>query len=97
MNHFYVTLASDSSGYYLPHIKIANFRTKLAIHIVLEPDKWEVGLVEISNRIGYKNRLLYNILCLDSTQIKFPLKHYESFYDLIANLARNFKSYNRKE
>jgi hypothetical protein len=43
-----VTLPLDSSGYFFPHNTIANFRTKLATLIELKPDKWEVGLVEIS-------------------------------------------------
>jgi hypothetical protein len=48
MDHFYVTIPSDSSGYYFPRNKIENFRTKLATPIELEHNKWEVGLVEIS-------------------------------------------------
>ena len=48
MEHFYVTLPSDSSSYYFPSNIIANFKTKLATPIELQPEKWEVGLVEIS-------------------------------------------------
>jgi len=48
MDHFYVTLPSGSSGFHFPNNTIANYRTKLATPIELEPNKWEVGLVEIS-------------------------------------------------
>ena len=78
MDHFYITLPSDSSGYYFPANTIANFRTKLATPLELEHDKWEVGLVEISYPKGYKKRFLHNTLRLDSEEIKFPVKHYES-------------------
>jgi len=97
MDHFYVTLPSDSSAYFFPNNTIASFRTKLATPIELEPDKWEVGLVEISYARGYKKRLLYNTLRFDSTPINFPVKHYESLNELIAHLTRNFKSPIRKE
>jgi hypothetical protein len=36
--------------------------------------------------------LLYNTLLLDSQEIAFPVKHYESLYDLIANLPHFFES-----
>jgi hypothetical protein len=52
----------------------------------LEHDKLEVGLVEISYPKGYKKRLQYNALRLNSTEINFPLKHYESIYDFFINL-----------
>ena len=91
MDHFYVTLPSDSSGY-LPRNTTANFRNKLATPIELEPDKWEVGLVEIPYPKGYKKCLLHNTVRLDSMEIKFPIKHYESVYDLTANKPRFFKS-----
>ena len=53
MEHFYVTLPSDSSGYYFPNT-IANFKTKLDTPIELKPDEWDVGLVKISYRKGCK-------------------------------------------
>ena len=62
MEHFYVTLPSDSSGYYFPNKIIANFKTKLAKRIELKPDEWEVGLVEISYYKGCKKLFLLNTL-----------------------------------
>jgi len=47
MDHFYVTLPSDSSGYYFQANTIAEFRTKLATPLELEQGKCEVGLIEI--------------------------------------------------
>jgi hypothetical protein len=83
MEHFYVTSPSDSSGYYFLSNTIANFKTKLATPLELQPNKWEVGLVEISYPKGCKKLFLLNTLRLDSEEISFPVKHYESLYDLI--------------
>jgi hypothetical protein len=77
-----LTLPSDSSGYYFPCNTIDNFKTKLSTPIELEPDKWEDGLVEISYPKGYKKLFLLNTLRLDLAEISFPVKHYESVYDL---------------
>ena len=73
MDHFYVTLPSDISGYYFPSNTINNIRTKLATPIEFERDRWEVGLVEISYPKGYKNRFLHNTIRLDSTEIIYPV------------------------
>ena len=86
MNRFYATLPSDSSGYYFPTNTIADFRTKLGTPLELEHDKWVVGLVEISYPNGYKTRLLHNTLRLDSEEITFPVKHYESMFYLVTNM-----------
>jgi hypothetical protein len=77
MTHFYVSLPSDSSGYF-PSNTIANFTNKLATPIQLKPDEWEVGLVKISYPKGCKKHFLLNTLRLDSEEISFPVKHYES-------------------
>ena len=55
MDNFYVTLSSESSGYYYPANTIANFKTTIATPLELQHNKWEVGLVEISYSNGYKN------------------------------------------
>ena len=77
---------------FFPHNTIANFRTKLPTPIEFEHDKWKVRLVEISYPKGYWKSLLYITLRLDSTEIKFPVKHYEFLYDLITNLPQFFES-----
>jgi hypothetical protein len=46
MDHFYVTLSSDSPVFFSQNIK-ASFRTKLANAIELLHGKWEGGLVEV--------------------------------------------------
>ena len=56
MDNFYVTLPADGSGYYYPANTIANFTTKIATPHELQPNKWEVGLVEILFPDGYKKR-----------------------------------------
>jgi hypothetical protein len=87
MDHFYVTLPSDSSEHYFPQNTIANFGTKLATPIELEPHMWEVGLIEISYPKGYRKQAKYNVLKLDSREIKFPVRH-----ELFTVLTRYFKS-----
>ena len=88
---FYVTLPSDSSSYYFPANTFAEFGTKLDTPLELEHDKWEVGLVEISYPKGYKKRFLHNTLRLDSEEFKFPVKHYESVFDLLTNIPRFYE------
>jgi len=87
---FYVTLPSDSSSYYFPANTFAEFGTKLDTPLELEHDKWEVGLVEISYPKGYKKRFLHNTLRFDSEEFKFPVKHYESVFDL-TNIPRFYE------
>ena len=53
MDLFNVALPSESSGYFLPRIAVANFRNKLAIPTELETEKLEDGLVEMSSPKGY--------------------------------------------
>ena len=86
MDRFYITLPSDSSGYYFPANTIADFRSKLATPLELEHEKWEVGLVEISYPKGQERRFLHNTIRLDSEEITFPVKHYESMFDLLTNI-----------
>jgi len=64
MDHFYITLPSDVSGYYSSANTIEDYRTKLATPLELEHDKWEVGLVEISYPKDNKKRYLHNTLSL---------------------------------
>jgi len=92
MDHFYVTLPSDSSGYYFPYNTTANFITNLAIPIKLEPNKWDVGLVVISYRKGYKKRLLHNTIRLDSMEINFRVKHYEC----LMIFSRNYPNFSNR-
>ena len=75
MEQFYVVFPSESSSYYFPRNTIAKFRTKLTTPIEIEPDKRELGLIEIPYPKGYKNPIQQNILRLGSTEIKFPVRH----------------------
>ena len=89
-----MTLPSDSSGSYFPSNTIANFKTKFTTLIELEPYKWEVGLVEISYPKGTKKLFLLSTLRLESAEISFPVKHYESVYDL-TNLPHFWEPYKK--
>jgi len=86
MDNFYVTLPSDSSGYYYPANTIANFTTKLATPLEFQHNKWEVGLVQISYPNGYTKHFRHNTVRLDSQDVIFPVKHYESMLDLLTNI-----------
>ena len=48
----------------------------------MEPKEWEVELVEISYPKGYKKRFGHNTIRLDSQDVIFPVKHYESLFHL---------------
>jgi hypothetical protein len=89
MDQFYV-IFHQIIGNSFSNNTITSFTSKLATPIEIEPCKREVGVDDISCPKGYRKLLLYNTLPLDSTQIKFPVKHYESLYDLIVNLAQFF-------
>jgi len=91
MDHFYLTLPSDSSGYYFPANTIADFRTKLATPLELEHGKWEVRLIEISYPKEKKKLSLDNTLHLDSEEITFHVKHYESVFDPLTNIPRFYE------
>jgi hypothetical protein len=86
MGYFYVTLPSDSSSLYFAANTIGNFTTKLATPLELQHDKCEIGLVEISYPNGYKKRIKHNTIYLDSQEIIFPVKDYESMLDLLRNI-----------
>jgi hypothetical protein len=86
MGNFYVTLPSDSSGLYLPANTIPNFTSKLATPLELQHGRWEVSLVEISYPSGYKKRFRHNTNRLDSQEIIFPVKEYQSMLDLLTNI-----------
>jgi hypothetical protein len=92
MDQFYVVLPSDSSAYYFPRNTFSNFRTKLDTPVELEPDKWEVGLVEISYPKSYKKQQLHNTMSLDYMEIKFPFRHYTSLHDIFVTLKKHFKT-----
>jgi hypothetical protein len=95
MDNFYVTLPSDSSGYY-PAKTIANFTTKLATPLELQHNKWEVGLLEISYSNGYKKSFRHNTIRLDSQEVIFPVKDYESMLDLVTNIPNLLEPCKRK-
>ena len=52
----------------------------------MEHGKWEVGLIGISYLKEYIKRSLLNIFRLDSEEITFPVKHYESVFDRIPQI-----------
>ena len=54
----------------------------------MQPDTWEVGVVEISYPKGCKKRFLHNSIRLGSEEFTFPVKHYESLLDLLTNTPR---------
>ena len=95
MEQFYLTLPSDSAGYYFPSNTIANFTTKLATPIQLRPSEWDVGLDEITYPRGCKKHLLIDTFRLGSEEFSFPVKHYESVHDLLAHLPYFREAYKK--
>jgi hypothetical protein len=91
MDHFYVTLPSDSSADYFPNNTIANFTTKLTMPIELKHDDWEVGLVEISYPTGCRKRTRQNTLRRGNVKIDLPVNHYSSMLDLALELSKHYK------
>jgi hypothetical protein len=55
MEHFYVTLPSNSSFQYYGKQSMSNYKTKLAKDIHLNVDEWEVGLAEFIYPISWHN------------------------------------------
>ena len=55
MDHFYITLPSNSSEAYYGKQPMCNFKTRLAKPIQLPVDEWEVGLAEIIYPHTWKN------------------------------------------
>lgn len=47
LNHFYVTLPSNSSLSFYGHQKPSNYKTRLSSAVNLDPTLWEVGLSQI--------------------------------------------------
>jgi hypothetical protein len=92
-----VVLPSDNSGHYFPRNTLANYTTKLSTPIELEPNIWEVGLVEISYPKGYKKQPLHNILKVHSMEIEFPIRHYTSLRVFFLSLKRHFKTPEEKQ
>jgi hypothetical protein len=87
MEHFYVTLPSDSSRRYYPQNTIAKYRTKLAAPIQLSQHEWEVGLGDVSYPIGLSQAqdalLSISVLILEDATIHFPVQNYRELDDLI--------------
>ena len=55
MDHFYITLPSNSSEAYYGKQPMCNFKTRLVKPIQLPVDEWEVGLAEIIYPHTWKN------------------------------------------
>jgi hypothetical protein len=87
MDNFYVTLPSDSFGFYYPNNIIANLTTKLATPLELEYNKWEFGLVQIYPN-DYKKLFGHNTIRLDSQDVIFSIKDYQSMLDLMTNIRQ---------
>jgi hypothetical protein len=75
----------------LPANTIPDFSTKLSTPLELEHDSWNVGLVEIPYPKGYRKRFWPNTVRLCTEEIIFPVKHYESVFDLLTNIPQFFE------
>lgn len=55
MDHFYITLPSNSSEQFYGRQSMSNYKTRLSKSIDLDVDEWEVGLAEIIYPHTWKN------------------------------------------
>jgi len=90
MDHFYITLPSNSSHQYYGMQNMSNYKTKLAKDINLNVSEWEVGLAEFIYPNSWKNiregsfkvrKLENNKWIYRNGQV--PDKKYENAEDLI--------------
>lgn len=64
MDHFYVTLPSNSSKDYYGKQKLNQFKTKLSHSLNMNVDDWEVGLAEIIYPMSWKNLKADCLVCV---------------------------------
>ena len=104
MNHFYLTLPSNSSQNYFGRQKLSHFTTKLPHALQLDPHEWEVGLSEIIYPYSWKNlrndctvHIGVSNLQLDTAtgeylvhekQFRIQMSHYMSPTDLVEKINK---------
>ena len=98
MDHFYITLPSNSSESVYGKQPLCSFKTRLAKPIQLNVDEWEVGLAELIyphtwNNIGDGK---FTVRCLENEEwvwrdVEIPPALYESPDQLVNTLNDNMK------
>ncbi|MGL4878520.1 hypothetical protein, partial [Paraclostridium dentum] len=93
-NGFYIKLPSNSSSHIYPNNKIWNYRTKLAIPIVLK-EPHEVGLIEVQfprvwNTFSRKDAVIniYNTETRDVYNITLSV----GFYETVTKIVKEFNA-----
>ena len=99
MEHFYVTLPSNSSLQYYGKQPMSNYKTRLARDIHLNVNEWEVGLAEFIYPITWHNVMkgyftVRKLVKNDWTYIhgKIPDNRYDDVQDLLMILENEIHS-----
>jgi hypothetical protein len=95
MDHFYVTLPSNSSFKFYGKQSMSNYKTKLANDLHLNVGEWEVGLAEFIYPLSWHNLMKgsFTVRRLvdgrwNSVHGRIPDNRYESVKDLIKTLEQ---------
>lgn len=93
MDHFYVTLPSNSSFQYYGTQSMSNYKTKLAKDLQLNVGEWEVGLAEFIYPLSWNNVTTgyFTVRRLvdgrwNSVHGRIPNNRYDSVKDLIKTI-----------
>ena len=107
MDHFYLTLPSNSSEVFYGKQSMSNYKTHLAKELRLDVDEWEVGLAEIIYPHTWNNVTegTFHIKVLDNEQwvwkdVKVPSASYETpsqLIEIINGLVQPLLSGNQKD
>lgn len=112
MDHFYVTLPSNSSKQYYGEQRLCQFKTKLARPLNLDVTEYEVGISEITYPHSWKNmpidcNVIIGIsnLQYDAKEKEYPIiqreftvhkSHFKTVADLVSNLNKRLDKTFRK-
>ena len=98
MEHFYITLPSNSSERFYGKQPISNFKTRLAKTLHLDVDEWEVGLAEVIYPHTWNNisEGQFDIKCLEEDEwtwkhIEIPPALYDTPNQLVQTLNDGVK------
>jgi len=90
MEHFYITLPSNSSEKFYGKQSMSNYKTRLSKTLHLDVEEWEVGLAEIIYPHSWKNisNGTYSVRMLDNTEWVWKVAEIpEALYDNPAQLV----------
>ena len=100
MDHFYVTLPSNSSEDYYGKQPMSSYKTRLTKSLQLDVDDWEVGLAEIIYPHSWKNVSdgTFSVKLLSNTEwmwkdVEIPAALYETPHQLVQTMNDEVKQH----